>query len=62
MKDLKCCKCKQVIKGGFYNAPSGAHCCQCWDKMPQKSKDNAFVETLKCLAAVGASINKMKIN
>lgn len=49
MKDLKCCKCKQIIKGGFYNAPSGAYCCKCWEKVPQKVKIKPLQMRLKTL-------------
>lgn len=57
-KVLKCCKCHQEIKGGFYNTPRGVFCCNCWGKKPQKEKDNAFADTLKALAIIGKTFTK----
>lgn len=41
-KILKCKKCRKEITGGFYNAPDGAYCCECWDKKPKADKDIAL--------------------
>lgn len=53
-KPLKCRKCHKEIKGAFYNPPSGAVCCECWEnKTPQKVKDKALSTALKRAAKVG---------
>lgn len=58
-KTLTCSKCHKEIKGGFYAAPSGAVCCNCWEnKTPQKVKDKALADTLKGLSIIGKTFNK----
>lgn len=53
-KPLKCCKCQKEIKGAFYNPPSGAVCCECWEnKTPQKVKDKALSTALKRAVQMG---------
>lgn len=44
---LKCVVCGNEIKGGFYNSPRGAHCCQCWKKVPQTQKDQDLIDALE---------------
>ena len=36
--NMKCCKCGKEIKGGYYNAPSGLYCTDCWESKPSKSR------------------------
>lgn len=56
-KVLRCKKCGKEIRGGFYNTPNGAYCCDCWSKTPQRIKDKALNEALKKLASVGNLAN-----
>lgn len=56
---LRCKKCGEEIKGGFYNTPNGAYCCECWDKVPQQKKDKALAESLRKLAMAGSCITNM---
>ncbi len=56
MKTLKCTRCGKEIKGGFYNAPSGASCCECWDKVPQKEKNKELEKALSKLASIGRNL------
>ena len=58
-KTLTCSKCHKEIKGGFYAAPSGAVCCNCWEnKTPQKVNDKALADTLKGLSIIGKTFYK----
>lgn len=58
-KTLKCCKCGVEIKGGFFNAPSGVHCCDCWEnKVPESRKNKELKQSLTELAAIGIAVNK----
>lgn len=56
MKTLKCTRCGKEIKGGFYNAPSGASCCECWEKVPKKEKDKELNKALSKLASIGRNL------
>lgn len=57
-KPLKCRKCHKEIKGAFYNPPSGAVCCECWEnKTPQKVKDKALSEALNKASKLGKLIH-----
>ena len=49
---LKCVVCGTEIKGGFYNSPRGAHCCQCWKKVPSKTKAEDLEKALKKLPKI----------
>lgn len=56
-KVLRCKKCGKEIQGGFYNTPNGAYCCECLDKIPQRTKDKAFNEAFKRLVSAGSLVN-----
>jgi hypothetical protein len=56
MRKLTCTKCGKEIKGGFYNAPSGAHCQQCWENKPQKEREKEVNNALGSLASLGKRI------
>ena len=49
MNPLNCKKCGTVITGGYYNTPRGAHCCDCWEKVPDRDKKKMLAETLRSL-------------
>jgi hypothetical protein len=56
LKPLICCKCGIEIKGGFFNAPSGVHCCDCWlKKTPRAVRDKVYKDALKVMATIGKS-------
>lgn len=56
---LKCKKCGKEIKGGFYNTPDGAYCCECWEKVPQQKKDKVLADALSKLAMAGYCITNI---
>lgn len=36
--NMRCCRCGKEIKGGYYNAPSGLYCPDCWERKPKQSR------------------------
>lgn len=53
---MKCTKCNKEIKGGYYNAPSGISCIECWEKVPAKQKEEMEKAVLLSYAAFGRNI------
>jgi DNA-directed RNA polymerase subunit RPC12/RpoP len=56
MRKTICTKCGKEIKGGFYNAPSGVHCKECWEKKPEKERKKEVNQTLGYMASIGKRI------
>lgn len=50
--EINCCKCGKEIKGGHYNSPRGKFCISCYEKVPEKQKDEDLPEALKALVGI----------
>lgn len=55
-KTITCCLCGKEIKGGFYNAPSGVYCPNCWEHKPKSERKKEEITALVHLAALGKSV------
>ncbi|WP_455601524.1 hypothetical protein [Bacteroides rodentium] len=59
--ELQCKRCGKPIKGGFYNAPDGPFCVDCWDKkISEKIKKDYEKQALKRLQTIGISFKTIK--
>lgn len=59
--ELQCKRCGKPIKGGFYNAPDGPFCVDCWDKkISEKAKKDYEKQALKRLQAIGLGFKTIK--
>lgn len=44
METIKCVKCGKEISGGYYNAPSGPHCPDCWEQRKKEERPAAYLQ------------------
>jgi len=53
---VTCIRCGTLIKGGYYNAPSGPHCPACWENKPAKTIKAETTKALSRLASIGSLV------
>lgn len=56
---IPCVKCGNEITGGFYNAPSGPHCCDCWEnKVDKKTKNSEVKKAAERVIAIACGLKR----
>lgn len=44
MKQITCAQCGKEIDGGYYNAPGGPHCPDCWEQRKREVRPAAYLQ------------------